>query len=128
MGTRAQDQALVAEVADTHGVKSNDVGGWEREECVVPCFGWHPWFAHMMYIDKEEEEWRRRRDVLQNEAKIKHYQNVLHPHREDPISEKDREVFLSLPDPMSFSGFLEQTRAYLEKYPFALVGEIGLGM
>ncbi|KAF2639627.1 Metallo-dependent hydrolase [Massarina eburnea CBS 473.64] len=61
MGTRAQDQALVAEVADTHGVKSGDPGKWPSDEYPTP-----------------------------------------------------------------FSKFLAQTGDRLERYPYALVGEIGL--
>ncbi|CAI6234224.1 unnamed protein product [Periconia digitata] len=56
MATRHQDQTLVAQTAKTHGVKSADPNSWAKEECVVPCFGWHPWFAHMMYIDDEDND------------------------------------------------------------------------
>ncbi|KAF2472936.1 Metallo-dependent hydrolase [Lindgomyces ingoldianus] len=35
-------------------------------------------------------------------------------------------IIPSFPDPMSFFNFLSQTRSYLQKYPLALVGEIGL--
>jgi len=130
MGTRGQDQSLVTQVADEYGVKSASVEKWAREECVVPCFGWHPWFAHMMYIKKEEEEQGERSEsegmeTLQGEEKIRHYQKVLQPKREE-LDEEDRRVFSSLPDPLSFSAFLAQTRKYLNRYPLALVGEVGL--
>ncbi|KAF1949696.1 Metallo-dependent hydrolase [Byssothecium circinans] len=134
MGTRSQDQALVADVADEHGIKSDDWDKWSRKECMVPCFGWHPWFAHQMYIAGDETQDQPNENssdgkatgVLQGDDKIKHYQNVLQPHREDPVSETERELFLTLPDPTSFSDFLLQTRKRLEKYPYALIGEIGL--
>ncbi|KAJ4353585.1 Cut9-interacting protein scn1 [Didymosphaeria variabile] len=129
MGTRAQDQDLVSQVADQYGIKSNKPEEWKREECMVPCFGWHPWFAHMMYLDhpsgSENGTGEREETVLRDEDKIKHYQNVLAPKREYP-SEEDRQTYLSLPNPRPFSAFLSQTRSNLEKYPLALVGEIGL--
>lgn len=135
MGTRAQDQHLVARVADRYGVKSSSPENWKREECMIPSFGWHPWFAHMMYLDdpSREEEPRKGEtgdqgelQPLQGSAKIAHYQSVLAPHRSDPLCEEDKEVYLSLPDPTPFTTFLAQTRKNLLRYPHALVGEIGL--
>ncbi|KAK8160112.1 cut9 interacting protein-like protein Scn1 [Phyllosticta citribraziliensis] len=73
MATRAQDQQLVANVADDLGIKSHRVDSWGSKERIVPSFGWHP-----------------------------------------------------LPDPIPFSVFLAQTRQHLERFPLALVGEIGL--
>jgi len=121
MGTRGQDQSLVSQVADKYGVKSADRDAWSREECIVPCFGWHPWFSHMMHLEDGDGEPR----ILQGKDKIHHYQNVLQPSRES-LSEEDKRIFQSLPDPIPFSAFLEDTRKNLSKYPFALVGEIGL--
>ncbi|KAL5415038.1 hypothetical protein PMIN04_008726 [Paraphaeosphaeria minitans] len=135
MSTRAQDQHLVARVADQHGVATKNYEDWKREECMIPCFGWHPWFAHTMYLDAPsadpsgegagEGRGEAEEKVLTGEAKIKHYQNVLVPRREEPTQD-ERKMYLSLPDPTSFSIFFSQTRKNLEKYPLALVGEIGL--
>lgn len=57
---------------------------------------------------------------LSPDQKVQHYQSVLTPKSDD------RDFLLSLPDPRPFSGFLEDTRKYLEKYPLALIGEVGL--
>jgi Tat protein secretion system quality control protein TatD with DNase activity len=125
MATRGEDQDLVTSAADKHSVKSPDPEKWSKEECMVPCFGWHPWFSHQMYIGDDDENSQRKVDVLTGDAKLKHYQSVLQPARDNP-SEEDRQIFLSLPDPTPFSVFLDQTRQHLERYPYALVGEIGL--
>ncbi|OAL47598.1 Metallo-dependent hydrolase [Pyrenochaeta sp. DS3sAY3a] len=132
MATRAEDQDLVISAAKEHGIKASDPALWSREECIVPCFGWHPWFAHQMYISDDtttsthdgEEEIQHAR--LTSEAKIAHYQKVLHPHRPDPLSPEDRTTFLSLPDPTSFPAFLATMKTNLLQHPYALVGETGL--
>lgn len=130
MATRAEDQSLVSSVAATHSVKSADPAKWAREECIVPCFGWHPWFAHQLYFSEHEQDGEKPSDneeegILQGEDKISHYQKVLQPSRENP-SDADRQIFLSLPNPTPFSAFLAQTRNYLAQHPLALIGEIGL--
>lgn len=135
MATRSQDQNLVSSVADSHSVKSTNPEQWSRDECVVPCFGWHPWFSYQMYITDEERDSMTNNETndkltanpekLQGDEKVTHYQNVLKPKR-DELSDEDRRIFLSLPDPTPFQSFLSQTRSYLQKHPFALIGEIGL--
>ncbi len=128
MATRIEDQELVISTANKYGVKSSDASKWEREECIVPCFGWHPWFSHQMYIedDGSQVESKASKESLQGDAKIRHYQNVLQPSPFEPLDEENRALLLSLPNPISFSDFLARTRQNLEQYPYALIGEIGL--
>lgn len=116
MATRAQDQQLVADVADSLGLPSSDVDAWDCGERVLPCFGWHPWFSHQMYSD----DLLSGKTTLDEDAKVAHYKRVLSP------SPEDRAFMLALPDPRPFSDFLVQTHGFLERYPLALVGEIGL--
>lgn len=57
---------------------------------------------------------------LTEERKVSHYQHVLSPRPEDV-------GFLrSLPAPRPFGDFLARQRAYLERFPLALIGEVGL--
>lgn len=57
---------------------------------------------------------------LSQQQKLAHYQTVLTPQSED------QDFLLSLPDPQPFGRFIAQTRDYLERYPLALIGEVGL--
>lgn len=57
---------------------------------------------------------------LDDDQKASHYQDVLTPKSDD------RAFLLSLPAPRPFGHFLSQTRDHLERYPLALIGEVGL--
>ena len=117
MATRAQDQSLVASVADKLALKSGEIEDQNNSHKIIPCFGWHPWFSHLLYDHTESIQDLELKDP---NWKINHYQKVLVP------SPENDEFVQALPDPQPLSGFLSQTRAHLEKYPLALVGEIGL--
>jgi Tat protein secretion system quality control protein TatD with DNase activity len=116
MATRGEDQDLVCQVADRLGIDSTDEAEWSDGSKLLPCFGWHPWFSHQMFL----EDTFGPKQTLNEEEKIKHYQSSLTP---EP---KDWDFIRALPDPRPFSQFLSQTRQRLQHYPLALVGEIGL--
>lgn len=117
MATRGQDQRLVANFADKLAITDEAVSAVESTSCssksrgyIIPAFGWHPWFSHQIFVDEKD-------DVPSN---FNHYRVTLSP------SPEDSGFITSLPDPRSLSGLLDQTRKYLESYPYAIVGEIGL--
>ena len=121
MASRRQDQDLVARAADMHGLDQSDVSDLCEENDIrgriVPCFGWHPWFSHELYVDEE---------LGLGQAKVpdkaSHYQAVLTP---TPTSEH-HEFISRLPQPLSLKAYLDNLKEYLHRYPLALVGEIGL--
>jgi Tat protein secretion system quality control protein TatD with DNase activity len=100
MATRGEDQDLVEEIAARFA---------EREK-VIPCFGWHPWFAHQIA-----------QDDMKTTTKADHYRQVL-----TGTSEEDKQFFQTLPDPKPLRVLLAETRTRLLAHPHALVGEIGL--
>lgn len=118
MATRAQDQELVAQIADIYGLKSLQVKSHPNTECIIPCFGWHPWFSYQIFDDTKDLTNPSLFDA--EEFKINHYEKVLVPKPED------KQFLASLPRPRPLTQFLRQTKEYLFKYPLALVGEIGL--
>lgn len=118
MATREQDQELVDQVADKLGLINSDVNIENNDRYIIPSFGWHPWFSYQMYDDSEGHTL----DAESDSFKLRHYQRVLQP---TPKPE-DNPFLETLPAPQSLSKFILQTKAYLEKHPLALVGEIGL--
>lgn len=116
MATRAQDQGLVAEVAKKYGLSGPNTDNLPPSECILPCFGWHPWFSYQLFDDTKEE-------ILNTDTedfKLRHLKSVLTPNPDD------ESFLLSLPPPQSLKTFLQQTKDQLRKYPLALVGEIGV--
>lgn len=114
MATRAQDQDLVVEVAKRYPIKTRgELSKQTETRHVVPAFGWHPWFAHQMFDDRDGARVPGRRE---------HYRNVLVPEPGD----EENDFIDSLPEPRSLKQFLLQTEERLSQFPLALIGEIGL--
>lgn len=108
MATCFDDQSLVADVAERYG--SCDGTGK-----VVPSFGYHPWFSHLIWDDADEEL-----QMLEAQAlKERHYAKVLIP--------QPNPSFVSmLPEPRQLSRVLGDLRKRLQQFPLALVGEVGM--
>ncbi|KAH8700442.1 putative Cut9 interacting protein Scn1 [Talaromyces proteolyticus] len=103
MATRGEDQALVDSVAST----------LSNTNKIIPCFGWHPWFAHQISTTSTNPD--------DNASKISHYRTVL-----TGSTPTDTAFFNTLPTPKPLSTLLAETRERLLAHPAALVGEIGL--
>ena len=111
MATRSQDQDLVGRFVTE--LSSHSSNRREQEKLLIPSFGWHPWFSHHVYDDLTLPR-------QQCVSRRTHYRSIINPVPDD-------EAFLaSLPEPRSLSGLLQEIRCNLERYPTALVGEIGL--
>lgn len=108
MATRGEDQDLVQQTAVSLSAQTTQ----SQTDRIVPCFGWHPWFSHQITDDTAIPNPIQKKD---------HYTTVLTP---SPV---DDQPFLDiLPDPKSLSDLISETRAHLQQFPNALVGEIGL--
>ncbi|EEA21707.1 Cut9-interacting protein scn1 [Talaromyces marneffei ATCC 18224] len=118
MSTRGEDQELVDEVARRLGdyhCEANDGNGK-----IVPCFGWHPWFAHQIRVEEDGGDTTTDTEAI----KTRHYRNVL----TGSVGNEDEDIsfFKTLPPPKLLSSLLVETKTRLIAHPNALVGEIGL--
>ncbi|KAM5348428.1 hypothetical protein ACJ41O_008252 [Fusarium nematophilum] len=131
MATRAQDQDLVADAASQLAdpklkllLAQDGSSVEETKTSVIPAFGWHPWFSHLLYDDSAQEPtYRPSRSGsgsdAEQAAKAAHYGAVLQP-------EPSSDFVASLPTPTAISSLLKSTQSRLASHPRALVGEIGL--
>jgi Tat protein secretion system quality control protein TatD with DNase activity len=117
MASRSQDQDLVAQVATQYGMVGKDT--YTDDVRVIPSFGWHPWFSYQLYDDLNIEK-EETLDRSSEAFKLAHYESVLTP------TPDDQDFLLSLPQPRPLSQLLASIRANLEKFPLALVGEVGV--
>lgn len=112
MATRDQDQELVRQTAERYRISDKaDLYHDSKKTYTIPSFGWHPWFSHLMYDDRDSDG--------EIDAKA-HYRAILTPTPDD-------DNFLStLPVPRRLTECLRQLEEKLDRFPLALVGEIGL--
>lgn len=81
--------------------------GVKFSEQMTPAFGLHPWYSHWLCINDSF-------------TKYQHYQSIL-----DPAPQNEEDV-ADLPDPISIEEYLSKVRHLLNKFPNALLGEVGL--
>ncbi|KAL8859325.1 MAG: hypothetical protein Q9178_004263 [Gyalolechia marmorata] len=124
MATRGEDQHLVRQFANRYDIESDslgtlfDQGDVDPPRCIVPAFGWHPWFSHQIYDDTDH---LTDLDTPKPHA-MQHYKSVLTPSPDDD----DDDFLSSLPEARPLSELLVQMRSNLKDFPYALVGEIGI--
>jgi Tat protein secretion system quality control protein TatD with DNase activity len=104
MATRFADQDLVADVYRRFPDK------------VVPGFGFHPWYSHLIWDDLHARTEACRDMPI---SKSDHYRAVLTPEPTDAD-------IAQLPQPTPLSAVLEGLRQRLRDIPVAIVGEIGM--
>ncbi|KIK07248.1 hypothetical protein K443DRAFT_673506 [Laccaria amethystina LaAM-08-1] len=101
MSTMISDQQRVRDLATLYPQK------------VVPCFGYHPWFTHLIAVDE-------------NLPKEAHYRSLFN----SLVKVHDADILAkfchSLPDPTPLSFVLAELRHNLSSFPSAMLGEVGL--
>ncbi|SJX64942.1 related to Cut9 interacting protein scn1 [Sporisorium reilianum f. sp. reilianum] len=107
MSTNARDQSMVAELATRH------------PDRVIPCFGWHPWFAHQISLSDPAP------------SKEKHYHDLFSitdssPGERNPAKEELEAIWDQLPDPVSLNNVCQGIRDNFDRFPNALLGEVGI--
>ncbi|KAF5368579.1 hypothetical protein D9758_002183 [Tetrapyrgos nigripes] len=100
MSSNQSDQSRVRNLASAYPEK------------VIPCFGYHPWFSHIISVESGVE-------------KKQHYRNLFH----DMIPDESKileELIPGLPDPIPLEDVLKDLRRNLNDFPNAMLGEVGL--
>jgi Tat protein secretion system quality control protein TatD with DNase activity len=98
MSTSTKDQELVSQLAD------------RLQSKVIPAFGYHPWFVHLIstsLYDDPKDHYRSLFSEEKNQAELE-------------------ELLPGLPDPVPLSTILTTLRSNLERYPDAILGEVGI--
>ncbi|OCH89561.1 TatD DNase family Scn1 [Obba rivulosa] len=106
MASRQSDQALVRALATAHPAT------------VVPCFGYHPWFAHWIALAPAPSKEAHYRALFPSPAPGA----AAKPQQEDAF----RRLLACLPEPILLSDVLADLRANLGAFPQAMLGEVGL--
>ncbi|KAF8634941.1 hypothetical protein AX15_000672 [Amanita polypyramis BW_CC] len=103
MATRQSDQQRVCDLA------------LQYPDNVIPCFGYHPWFSHVIAV----QPFASKRD---------HYRTLLlgasigNPEHEDHFER----LLPHLPEPRPLDDVVAELRSNLQAFPNAMLGEVGL--
>ncbi|KAF8808130.1 TatD DNase family Scn1 [Phlegmacium glaucopus] len=115
MSTMQTDQALVKQLATAYPEK------------VVPCFGYHPWFSHLISTTSNPI------------SKDEHYRSLFLPssignaaadatdsEETNSLEAQFATLIAHLPDPRPLSEVLTELRQNLSDFPTSMLGEVGL--
>ncbi|KAF8971729.1 TatD DNase family Scn1 [Flammula alnicola] len=99
-------------------------------EQVIPCFGYHPWFSHLISTTSSAE------DITASSSssyKEQHYRklflqnnNPTEEHVDNDLEEQFQKLIATLPEPRPLSSILAELRANLTAFSTAMLGEVGL--
>ncbi|KAL4070703.1 hypothetical protein J3A83DRAFT_4372885 [Scleroderma citrinum] len=98
MSSQPSDQSRVRDLALAYPDK------------VVPCFGYHPWFSHLISLKPSS-------------SKEEHYRELFRPGNLEDIF---RRMLPNLPEPIPLEDILHDLHRNLEEFPTAMLGEVGL--
>lgn len=98
MSTSVRDQGYVSQLAD------------QLPNKIVPAFGYHPWFVHLISTND-------------NESSNAHYRSLFRAEKE---KDEVEELLPDLPNPIPLPLILTTLRTNLERYPKAILGEVGI--
>ncbi|KAJ9118644.1 hypothetical protein QFC22_003864 [Naganishia vaughanmartiniae] len=125
MATRVHDQQLVESFGETYGSGKDKVDDEDENTQVVACFGYHPWFSHLLSLDTSK-------DPLD---KQQHYESIFIPSSLSPSKKDEYHQILSriihlFPEPVRLGPLLvdmgQRIRRTLGRGQKVMVGEIGL--
>jgi Tat protein secretion system quality control protein TatD with DNase activity len=116
MATRREDQPILDKFCKE---QDGPVTNFSHDTKVVPGFGWHPWFSHLLYDDTIAPVPNGQTRITDEDARASHFAAVL-----SPAADREFALALELPTPLSVA--LAELRANLEAHPLAMVGEVGL--
>ncbi|KAF8167351.1 hypothetical protein B0H34DRAFT_645680 [Crassisporium funariophilum] len=101
MSTMQSDQLLVKDLASAYPGK------------VIPCFGHHPWFSHLI-------------STVPSTSKEEHYRSLFLPSSSRATTNEFRALLMHLPDPLPLPDVLAELQRNLSAFPNAMLGEVGL--
>jgi len=136
MATRTSDQSLVSEFGRQHGARYDNVADAtdvrkrrrveEKREGVevIACFGYHPWFSHLLSLD----------DSLPGPSKRDHYRSLFLPSLDSKhYAEQERtldDILPGLPEPTPFAPLLTELKRNIAEAQgrgqLVMLGEVGL--
>ncbi|KAJ4002267.1 hypothetical protein F5050DRAFT_1559054 [Lentinula boryana] len=101
MSSKASDQLLVYNLAKSYPKK------------VIPCFGYHPWFSHLICLRG-------------NVSKEDHYRELFYISQSDEDLETLNTLLDILPAPIPLDDVIMELRQNFRDFPDAMLGEVGL--